>query len=228
MQKVCVEAYRFEELDENAKQAAISELTTGDWDYEVVFDDAIEMGKLMGIDIDTYQITTMGGYKRDKPSIFFSGFWSQGDGACYECNYSYRSGSVKAIIEACGDSDKELIRIAKGLQDVQKNYFYKLCAKTKHRGHYYHEYCMDVDVFLDHDPYRQVTTAEKDISELLRDFAKWIYRMLELQYRHCTSEEYVKDMCDANDYLFNKSGELINVHVLQPVQDTTATAGVIL
>ena len=47
-----------------------------DW-YESTFDDAKAIGALMGMDID---------------GIYFSGFCSQGDGACFEAGLSYRKG----------------------------------------------------------------------------------------------------------------------------------------
>ena len=66
------DVYKFSELDKSAKETAMQNWREGHLDYEwwdFVFEDATEIGKLMGIDID---------------QIYFSGFASQGDGACFE------------------------------------------------------------------------------------------------------------------------------------------------
>lgn len=186
--------FTFDELSDEAKETAIERYRENNLDYEwydAVYDDAITIGKLIGIKIDR---------------IYFSGFWSQGDGACFEGEYFYSAGSVKEI-KAYAPIDTELHRIAKELQDIQKPAFYHLYAYVKHRGHYYHENCTEIDVR--NDAQKFTDDQEQRLKDCLRDFMRWIYRQLEKEYEYLTSEEAIKETIEANEYEFTENGKLI-------------------
>ncbi len=191
--------YQFHELPEDAKQYAISTYWGEDWDYEGVFYDAKQIGKCMGIDID---------------DIYFRGFCSQGDGACFTGHYRYAKAGVKAVMEYA-PQDKGLHRIAKELQRIQSKYFYKLRSEIKHRGHYYHEMGMSIEtIHTDGDMNRYDCRGpsdddENDIKEALRDFARWIYTRLKEQYEYETSEEAVLEACEENGYEFDSKGRIV-------------------
>ncbi len=191
--------YQFHELPEDAKQYAISTYWGEDWDYEGVFYDAKQIGKCMGIDID---------------DIYFRGFCSQGDGACFTGHYRYAKAGVKAVMEYA-PQDKGLHRIAKELQRIQSKYFYKLRSEIKHRGRYYHEMCMSIEtIHTDGDMNRYDCRGpsdddENDIKEALRDFARWIYTRLKEQYEYETSEEAVLEACEENGYEFDSKGGIV-------------------
>jgi hypothetical protein len=80
-----------------------------------------------------------------KPCIWFSGFWSQGDGPA-----SRAIGSTpRARPRTSGTTrptDATLHAIADRLQAIQRRNFYQLAAEVSHRGRYYHEYTMSIDV----------------------------------------------------------------------------------
>lgn len=207
MRTVKTTVYKFSELSDSAKQTAMQWWRNSDCDNfwsEGVFDDAATIADLMGLDIRLTRKNS-GNYE---PSIYYSGFSSQGDGACFEGIYRYKKGSVKDI-KAYAPEDAEISRIAKALQDIQKKYFYKLTARTKHRGHYYHEYCMAIDVDYSGDDSRDITDAENVISEALRDFARWIYKQLETEYEYQNSDETVSENIISNEYEFDESGDRI-------------------
>ena len=200
--------FQYSELSESAQENArewYRKCTDGDNFYaECVYEDAAQIADIMGIDL--YQTrTNTGTYK---PTIYYSGFWSQGDGASYECQYKYKPGALKAVT-AYAPEDTELHRIAKALQDVQKRYFYKLVASSHHSGHYYHSGCMRVSVEHSDDPYRDISDAEDDITQALRDFADWIYAQLVAEYEYQTSEEQLTEMINANGYEFYANGDRI-------------------
>ena len=74
-----------------------------------------------------------------------------------------------------------------------------------------HSGYMRVDGLL-HDKYpdnmsASMYTAQEVVEECMRDFADWIYRNLELDYEYQTSDEYVDEMLDINDYVFTEDGE---------------------
>lgn len=209
---VLKEVFKFDELDESAKDKAREWFRHGVFseshDWEFIFEDAARMGDLMGIDIRTRPVKLMNGSSRYDPCIYFSGFSSQGDGACFEGSYRYAKGGAAAVAKECGGTDAELIRIAQGLQDVQRRHFYRLSATCEHRGHYCHSGCMDVEVYDYEDIYRDIGDAEEEIRQLLRDFADWIYNQLEEEHDYQSSDEVVDEMLLINEYEFNVDGSI--------------------
>lgn len=195
MRNITTTVYKFSELSDEAKEKAIANLSSINVDYdswsEGVIEDATTIGKIIGIDID---------------KIYFSGFSSQGDGACFSGSYSYEKNSVKAIKEHA-PCDMELHRIATDLQRLQSKAFYRLYANVKHTGHYYHELCTSIDVNND---YQELTANhESDLSELLRDFMKWIYGQLHKEYDYNTSDAAIIETIEANEYEFTENGKLV-------------------
>ena len=147
-----------------------------------------------------------GGGSRREPRIFFSGFWSQGDGACWEGFYSYGK-NASAEIRSHAPQDTALHGIADALQAIQRRNFYQLRAEASHRGRYYHEYCMAISVERDSQTYQDMTAdAEEIVIEALRDLARWLYRQLEREYDYLSSGEAVDETITANEYTFTKAG----------------------
>ncbi len=90
---------------------------------------------------------------------------------------------------------------------MQRRNFFQLRADVSHRGHYYHEYCMAISVERDSPTYQDMTAdAEEVIIEALRDLARWLYRQLEREYDHLSSNEVVNESIAANEYTFTASG----------------------
>lgn len=201
--------FKLEELSQQAQEKAHGDWAQHaldhDW-WEFVYEDAATVGELMGIDLRTRNVKTLQG-ARYAPNIWFSGFWSQGDGACFEGTYSYRRGSVKAVKEHA-PQDEVLHRLAQDLAKVQKPFFYKLEAEVKHRGHYYHSGCTSITVEHAEDTYRDIANAEEDIQQILREFMDWIYRQLEKEYEYQTSFDMFKELCEANEWEFDEDGRV--------------------
>ena len=115
------------------------------------------------------------------------------------------------MVKEYAPKDAELHRIAKGLQEVQKKWFYGLVGSVKHQGHYYHEFCTVVDV-CKRDEQEWFSTVpievQDELTDLLRDFMRWIYRTLQEEYEYLSSDEQVLEMLDANEYDFTEDGEI--------------------
>lgn len=201
--------FEYDELSDEAKQKArewYADLVFSDsCDWEFVYEDAERCAAILGIDIDQRSFKTMGGGTGSEPRIYFSGFCSQGDGACFEGTYRYAKGATKKIREHA-PQDRELHRIADTLQAVQSRHFYKLEASMTHRGRYSHSGCMSVSVEHRDDRYRDIGDAEDDITQLMRDFADWIYSRLEDEHDYQTSDEAVEEAIRANQYTFDEDG----------------------
>lgn len=187
------EVYSFEDLktNEELKEKVLQKYydinVDYDW-YDFIYEDAKTIGDIMGIKID---------------NIYFSGFSSQGDGACFDGYYSYKKNSVKELI-AYAPLDKELLRIATGLKDIQKKHFYNLSATIKHSGHYYNSGCTEINVQTDKTDYYDCYELE----DLLRSFMDWIYTQLDKNYEFYTSEEAILETLEVNEYEFDSKGNI--------------------
>jgi len=149
--------------------------------------------------------------------IFFSGFWSQGDGACFE-------GSVydwELFLQSIGYDNPALIQLATD----------NWSTTVKHRGHYYHENCTRFDhewhlpepdgnladeLFIDYysrylpDDVRGMvwismlktvdySKLEEHIEDAFRDHMRTLYCTLEAEYEYLTSDEVVWEAIVANE-----------------------------
>lgn len=212
MKIIEVKAYKFSELSDAAKEKARDWYREGNMDdnfwSEYVIDEAVEQGKLLGIDFKERRVPLMNGKTRGEPCIYWSGFSSQGDGACFEG--SWCAGDVQAdkVAEDWGDSadTTEIRRIAGVLAEIAKEWP-RASFTVTHSGHYSHEYCTNFSVEMDEDPDMVVPDgAEDDLIEVARDFMKWIYRRLENEWRYRNSDECVDEEIEANDLLFTEDG----------------------
>jgi hypothetical protein len=196
MQTHTVTTYSFGELSEKAQERAIEKERLHGLDYDwwdFVYEDAKTIGALMGIDID---------------NIYFSGFWSQGDGACFEGSYSYKKGALKAVKEHA-PQDTDLHEIAEDLQRIQRRNFYQLTASVRHSGHYHHSGCTSVLVDRDSNNYQAMTDdADDDIKDNLRYFMDWIYKRLEDAHEGLTSDEYIRESLSESDAEYLETGAI--------------------
>lgn len=189
--------YKYEELNEKAKEKARDWYRAGNFEWEwwdFVEEDLKEIGDLMGIDID---------------KAYFSGFSSQGDGACFEGTYRAKKDIEKCIREYA-PLDEKLHSIAAELDELAK---YKLHATIKHSGHYYHEYCTSIDVSEDLDDTDEemeqeaFSEVEGRLITALRDLMRWYYKQLEANWDYINSDENVADTIIANEYEFTIDGK---------------------
>lgn len=152
----------------------------------------------------------------DVDRMYFSGFWSQGDGACFEGRVSNWSLFLKSL----GYTEEALIAHA--------NNGFKLYVH--HRGHYYHENCtsFDFDLPLPEDgedqwflenftPYERHSlheavwmaiingydhdSLEREFTEAFKDHMRDLYKRLEDEHDYLTSDEAVLDSLEANEML---------------------------
>ena len=205
MRSVSKTVYKFSELDDRAKERArewfrVDNLAY-DW-WEFVYDDAATIASLFGLDLMTRRVKQMDGKTRYDINISFSGFCSQGDGACFEGHYSYAKGSVKKVKDHA-PQDKELHSIVERLYEAQRKNFYGLQAEIRHTGHYSHKYSMSIDVSCDDENRR---FDEDSVIEPLRDFAGWIYERLEAEHDYLMSDEVIDESMETNEYEFDEDG----------------------
>ena len=208
MIRICaIELFHYDELAPDAQARVRDWLREGDypWDewYEATIEDAKTCFALCGFEI---------------AHIHFSGFWSQGDGACFEGTWD--ADKVQAAkLRQHAPKDRELHRIAKELRAVARKH--KDAHMTiKHRGYYSHEFCTEIEVgFLcdriermeyDSPAYKArdklLGAVQDQLSTLARDAMRWIYRQLQAEYEYQMSDEQVAETIRANEYEFTAEG----------------------
>jgi len=198
MQSNIVLSFDFSELSETARENARNSYReyglNDDW-YSPLIEDWKEGLELLGIDVS---------------NILFSGFWSQGDGACFECFYSYRKGWRKTLNSEFGGSLGDILLSAgKRLQALQRPLFYRLIANVSQSGRYVHHYStifdVDPDGLLSDE---SAVGAEDELKGILRGLMREIYNSLEREYNYLSSDSVIDD-CLQNDGLqFLESGEI--------------------
>lgn len=165
--------------------------------WELVFEHFTERMKQVGIHVE---------------NIMFSGFWSQGDGACFE-------GWVD-------DADLFMLK-----HDLNAQYPYvsktlehdgTLSVSSKHNHHYYHQYSttisVEIDDFdcllgydtdtdiqraavyaLDEKLYAEQHDFEQSCTEIFRDYMHELYASLCKEYKYLTSDEAVIEAIKVNE-----------------------------
>ena len=197
MRTIETKVYTFEELSDEAKQVALDrhrEINAHDgwWDpiYEGLHDKAEEAG---------FEVQ----------DIYFSGFWSQGDGAMF--TYSrFNDNILKGFVAQLdlSEEDKQLM-LSQAVVD----------GKGIHRGHYYHEKSCDHYSWLEsNDPSNEQATDliegldgafENYVIEVYEDLCGQLYSSLNRYYDELTSDEYVAEMLIDNEYEFTENGYMI-------------------
>lgn len=208
MRTESLKIYSFNELSDDAKETARDwwrQCENTSFSPNFQYDDFEAVAAILGIEFDQTQIPLMNGSSRRQSKIYWSGFSSQGDGACFEGYYSYSRGAAQKIRDYA-PLDKTLHQIADDLQAAQTPAFYRLRARIDHAGHYYHAYSMRITV--EHDD-RTPSEGEEDVlNEAMRDFANWMYRAIETEYEYQMSDGNVDDSIQANEYEFTEDGSI--------------------
>lgn len=204
--------YTYDELSEKAQERAREKYREHQYvHYEFNYDDFVRIAELMGITIDTRTGKYTSGRAYTEPCIWWSGFSSQGDGACFEGKY-YGAYPCLEAVKAHAPEDKTLHGIASVLDQLQAKYNGELRAVIKHSGHYYHKYCTDIEVERDsEDPDWTVgQDDEKALVSEFRDLMQWMYDALEREHDYQTSDDTIAQHLSEYDYTFDASGNRLD------------------
>lgn len=181
------EVYKFNELPKEVQEKALENQRDINTDYDW-FDCTVD---------DSKQHLTEIGF--NEPEIYFSGFWSQGDGA-----------SFKAQVDL-----KKWLKVNKLANKYRALYFHadEYSLNITKSGNYEHEYTMSIDDGYIGDYVSEKSKLQYDevadmILENARDEARKIYKMLEKEYNYLSSDEAIKDTIEANDYDFTIDGKI--------------------
>ena len=203
----------FDELSDSAKETARGwmrncEIEDFGQDTESLYYSALAAAKILGIDFDDKG-------KRSEPDIRWSGFSSQGDGASFVGSYSHSPNSPARILSEF-PTDTALHAIADGLDAMQCGYKlltgHRINADIRQSGNYYHEMTMSLSDVLDSETGEMEydEAMETLLLDLMRDFARWIYKSLEAEYDYRLSDENIEERIGDGEYQFDaETGKVV-------------------
>lgn len=184
------ETYTYDELSKEAQEKVLENLhdisVEDDW-FEFEFEEIIESLAKMGF---------------EDAKIFFSGFYSQGDGACFTANL---------------DIDKvvKYFKLKTKYAHLLKKHDITGCIRAG--GHYSHANTMSIDIDAERkdgkEMYTESTEQEnfkEEILDLARTEADEIYDDLKKSYEYLTSEKSIVEMIEVNEYTFLEDGKMFN------------------
>lgn len=202
-----IKAFTYDELSEKAKEKArqwYREASDSDGNHEAVFEDFEVIAGFMGFEIDANTRTAKSGRTIREPKIYYSGFWSQGDGACFSGIWRARDVRIGELLGYA--TDATLTRIGEAFREIAKSYP-ELWFRVKHSGHYYHRFCTDFEFeWPDEMQDSDVSAVEEELTDLSRDLMLWLYRALEKEYECQNSDEVVAETIEINEYEFLEDG----------------------
>lgn len=191
MKTITTAVYSFDELSDAAKAKAL------DW-----YRDGYETDLSMTVEDFKDNIAPLFGF--DVSRVFYSGFCCQGDGACFEGTWE----ADDVAPDIAGYQDAGLAELHKRMAAFAEKHL-GFFANIKHRGHYYHEHCTEIDFdpdsLVSHAKY---PCAEGEFAELARDLMRWLYRQLEKDHEWQLSDEALTDSILAADYDFTEDGKV--------------------
>lgn len=186
MKIIKIKTYKISELSKEAKAKAIE----NNRDINVMDEENYNFPVIERAEGDLLAL----GY--NEPKILYSGFCSQGDGACFTAQVD-----IQKYLEA-----HELKTKFKKLWDYKQGEI-----TIKHYSCYYHSASTTVDgdgfmegsYAVEDQASRLVEMVEKEREEL----GNKIYKELEEAYDNATSDEAVLEMIECNEFDFLKNGE---------------------
>ncbi len=211
MQTREIAVYEFDELSDKAKDKVRETFTPHDDWHECIYDDFIEDMKELGVMVE---------------AMWYSGFWSQGDGASWEGRVDMQAYLLHTMED---NLQREVL-----LQAMREGYTNNTLLIQHKIKHYVHNGCMYIDgalevyagdeecfaggVFAGANVVERMEALEWNenaLTELTSEVLAWakkktkeLYKNLKTKYKYQRSDEYLKEMCDSNEYVFTEDGQL--------------------
>jgi hypothetical protein len=194
METVELVLYQIDELSEKARQKAID--NNRDWNVD-------------GFD---WWCNVYDDYKREleergffAPEIWFSGFCSQGDGACFDAQID-----LNELLNWVSDKSKyrHLVPF------IEDGTIHASIEKNSYGYHYSHERTRYIE--LEHPFWKErcprsaslCKELQEELEEIRYDLSHKIYRSLEKDYEWLTSDECVEESLKTNEVRFLENGEV--------------------
>jgi hypothetical protein len=189
MRQETISLYQFDELYETVKKKILDKYRNINVDYDGWDDWVLE---------DWYIKLKSLGYEDAK--IYFSGFWSQGDGACFTATVN---------IDQYLSAHKLTTRFKHLLEWADY-----ISITITHRRHYYFARSTDVNVEF-REENQEVEALLNELEAMIKKeretLGDEIYKNLEDVYCDLTSDESVAETLRINEYEFLEDGQQMNL-----------------
>jgi len=198
-----ITVYKFSELSESVKKKVLERYRENiEFFHDFVIDDARVMLGMFGF---------------SNVKIEFSGFWSQGDGACFTGGFDSSTFGFDKVVEYA-PQDKGIVRVAEGFKGVCSEYSSVRFSLYKISHHYSHHNTIgitDVD-FCDlktgegvYDFFNDKQVKEwKYLQKLSQDLMQWIYKRLEEEWEYQTSDEQILEQLNDGGQEYLEDGSV--------------------
>lgn len=204
--KVEFDTYTFEELDPKVQEKVMEEFkqAKSEHDSDFIFACVLEEW--------TAKLDKLGFCD---PDIYFSGFWSQGDGACFEAECDLR--------EIIKELDTKKYRHL--LPFIEAGEITCTIEKNSYGWHYSHERTrsIDIDYPFWHERCPRLAalceSLKEDLEELRYDLSHDLYKALENEYWYALSDEVIKEDILCNEYVFFENGEFAHPTLMKGRQE---------
>lgn len=184
-----ITVYGFSELVEDVQKNVVAHFRDINIDYEwwdCLYDD---------------WNTKLEAYGFSAPKIYFSGFYSQGDGACFDAGIGLDQAFSKYQEEHPVKHERAV-----------RAFLYECSARivtTNHRYYHWNTRYIEYDSSCGGKHLNAILDSLIDwLEEKRKEFCRAIYRELEQEYDYLTSDEAVKESIEANDYEFTAIGKI--------------------
>ena len=178
-EQVQITLFTFDELPEESQQKIIEGFRQDfDPDYSIVYDEfIIDMSEQYGADI-----------KED--NIQWSGFWSQGDGACFTCDFDEKV-IFPILKERVYGTDQ--VRL---LEELGVELHSAKSIRCGRSNHYCHENTVTGNIFFNVPAGKEFNheialSLEEELTKIIRESCKDLYRRLEEEYDEATTDEAI-------------------------------------
>lgn len=208
MKTIQINLYEFNELEEKAKQKALDECrdlnVSFDW-WDFNYDDFISICTYFGISVD-------------KESIYFSGFYSQGDGSKFNADVD-----LPKLIDGVDhqawreyapklDFDFPALTVDKRVLQLIRSEKIDINARILGSIRYYN-IVVDLGLPSAFHPFRsydliygELDKVENWLDGIAKVLNRFLYKSLKSNYEYETDDKTVAETIEANEYLFTKDG----------------------
>lgn len=195
MKEVSLKIYTVDELDEKVRNTVIEEyrdiLVEHDW-WEPIYEGFREDMRELGLEGELY----------------FSGFYSQGDGACFVSETVDTDLLVRTLYESGYDIPEDAL-LYSGDYSIRISKVHASFANQ-----YSHEYTIEAVAYLsdDNDRIDDYTRGKVEmvVTDWIRSECKRVYKNLELYHAELVTDDAILETIRDNNWMFTESG--LNAH----------------
>ena len=197
--------YQFEELSDDVQQIVLDKyrewMVDDPYWYTCITEDWKDRLAELGI---------------DKPEIYFSGFYSQGDGAVFECkdidliklmNGLGMQNEYKYIYDLLID---DVMDVSSGINRISTYYEHEGTAKLSIDFEQLNDDYESEEKYnkVEHKAIEMLSQLEKDLDQWRREICKELYSDLMQEYEMLQSDDVLKEHFIENEYEFTEDGEM--------------------